>query len=95
MGCKSKYRDTGVLDSKWVARLSSQGRALELTGDRKPREMTVAPQGVQNPAYTPGSPHNREPLPRAPVFLHPLVVKEKEKVLLLRYHGKIRQKHEI
>ena len=36
-----------------AARPSSQGRALEPAGDRRPREMTVAPQGEQNPAYSP------------------------------------------
>ena len=34
-----------------AARPSPQGRALESAGDRRPREMTVAPQGEQNPAY--------------------------------------------
>ena len=38
-----------------AARPSSQGRALEPVGDRRPREMTVAPQGEQNPAYSLGS----------------------------------------
>ena len=38
-----------------AARPSSQGRALEPAGDRRPREMTVAPQGEQNPAYSLGS----------------------------------------
>jgi len=37
-----------------AARPSSQGRALEPAGDRRPREMTVAPQGEQNPAYSLG-----------------------------------------
>ena len=38
-----------------AARPSSKGRALEPAGDRRPREMTVAPQGEQNPAYSLGS----------------------------------------
>ena len=38
-----------------AARPSSQGRALEPAGDHRPREMTVAPQGEQNPAYSPES----------------------------------------
>ena len=34
-----------------AARPSSQGRALEPAGNCRPREMTVAPKGEQNPAY--------------------------------------------
>ena len=40
-----------VTAAERAARPSPQGRALESVGDRRPREMTVAPQRVQNPAY--------------------------------------------
>ena len=43
----------GLSGLERAARPSSQGRALEPAGDRRSREMTVAPQGEQNPAYSP------------------------------------------
>ena len=55
MGCKSKYRGKEAFGFERAARPSSQGRALEPAGDCRPREMTVAPQGEQNPAYSPES----------------------------------------
>jgi hypothetical protein len=36
-----------------VARPRSRVRPLEASGNRRPREMTVAPHGAQNPAYSP------------------------------------------
>lgn len=38
-------------EAERAARPPPQGRALEPVGDRRPREMTVAPKGEQNPAY--------------------------------------------
>ena len=55
MGCKSKYRDNEAFGLQEGYSSASQGRALEPAGDRRSREMTVAPQGEQNPAYSPGS----------------------------------------
>ena len=55
MGCKSKYRDNEAFGLQEGCSSASQGRALEPAGDRRPREMTVAPQGEQNPAYSLGS----------------------------------------
>ena len=55
MGCKSKYRDNEAFGLQEGCSSASQGRALEPAGDRRSREMTVAPQGEQNPAYTSGS----------------------------------------
>ena len=55
MGCKSKYRDNEAFGLQEGCSSASQGRALEPAGDRRPREMTVTPQGEQNPAYSPGS----------------------------------------
>ena len=59
MGCKSKYRDNEAFGLQEGCSSASQGRALESAGDRRPREMTVAPQGEQNPAYSPGSQFRR------------------------------------
>ena len=36
-----------------MARPRSRVRPLEASGNRRPREMTVAPDGAQNPAYSP------------------------------------------
>ena len=55
MGCKSKYRDNEAFGLQEGCSSVSQGRALEPAGDRRSREMTVAPQGEQNPAYSSGS----------------------------------------
>ena len=52
MGCKSKYRDNEAFGLQEGCSSASQGRALEPAGDRRSREMTVAPQGEQNPAYS-------------------------------------------
>ena len=60
MGCKSKYRDNEAFGLQEGCSSVSQGRALEPAGDRRPREMTVAPQGEQNPAYSPESLFYRE-----------------------------------
>jgi len=55
MGCKSKYRDKEAFGLQEGCSSVSQGRALELVGNCRPREMTVAPLGEQNPAYSLGS----------------------------------------
>ena len=60
MGCKSKYRDNEAFGLQEGCSSASQGRALEPVGDRRSREMTVAPQGEQNPAYSSGSLFNRK-----------------------------------
>lgn len=60
MGCKSKYRDNEASGLQEGCSSASQGRALEPVGDRRSREMTVAPQGEQNPAYSSGSLSNRK-----------------------------------
>ena len=60
MGCKSKYRDNEAFGLQEGCSSASQGRALEPVGDRRSREMTVAPQGEQNPAYSSGSSPNRK-----------------------------------
>ena len=60
MGCKSKYRDNEAFGLQEGCSSASQGRALEPAGDRRSREMTVAPQGEQNPAYSSGSLFNRK-----------------------------------
>lgn len=52
MGCKSKYRGNEAFGLQEDCSSVSQGRALEPAGDRRSREMTVAPQGEQNPAYS-------------------------------------------
>ena len=60
MGCKSKYRDNEAFGLQEGCSSASQGRALEPVGDRRSREMTVAPLGEQNPAYSSGSLANRK-----------------------------------
>ena len=60
MGCKSEYRDNEASGLQEGCSSASQGRALEPAGDRRSREMTVTPQGEQNPAYTSGSSPNRK-----------------------------------
>ena len=60
MGCKSKYIDNEAFGLQEGCSSVSQGRALEPAGDRRSREMTVAPQGEQNPAYSSGSLANRK-----------------------------------
>ena len=60
MGCKSKYRDNEAFGLQEGCSSVSQGRALEPAGDRRSREMTVAPQGEQNPAYSSGSLINKK-----------------------------------
>ena len=60
MGCKSKYRGKEAFGLREGCSSVSQGRALEPAGDRRSREMTVAPQGEQNPAYSPESLFYRE-----------------------------------
>ena len=67
MGCKSKYRDNEAFGLQEGCSSVSQGRALEPAGDRRSREMTVAPQGEQNPAYSLASLiHKRVPPLRNP-----------------------------
>ena len=60
MGCKSKYRDNEASGLQEGCSSVSQGRALEPAGDRRSREMTVAPQGEQNPAYSSESSSDRK-----------------------------------
>ena len=69
MGCKSKYRDNEAFGPQEGCSSVSQGRALEPAGDRRPREMTVAPQGEQNPAYSPGSQFRRSRFRAEPPFV--------------------------
>ena len=50
-GLQNQVRRCRSLGTERAARPSLLGRLLEPVGDRRPREMTVAPQGEQNPAY--------------------------------------------
>ena len=48
--CKTK-QDSVRKDRLRPAAAGNPGRSLEAVGNDWPREMVIAPQGVQNPAY--------------------------------------------
>ena len=50
-GLQNQVRRCWSARTERAARPSLLGRSLEPVGDCRPREMTVAPQGEQNPAY--------------------------------------------